>query len=76
MRLFYNLILASTLLYIVFWFIRFEYNPYEYCIDHPNEELRDQYYLCQPFDFELKKGLLENKNRIFLGPPVYSDDQL
>ena len=48
--------------YSLHWFIQFQLNPYENCIDHPNSDVTDSHYLCEPFGFELKKGTLENKD--------------
>jgi hypothetical protein len=69
MKTFFNLLSVSILLYVVFWFLKFQLNPYEFCIDHPKKELNDHYYLCEPFDFELKKGIIENKSNFI--PKTY-----
>jgi hypothetical protein len=76
MRTLYNLLSTFALIYVVFWFIRFQFNPYEFCIDHPREELKENYYLCEPFDFELKKGLIDNKSTLLWRPPIKKEDQM
>tara|TARA_Y100000034_G_scaffold136372_1_gene212467 strand:- start:9839 stop:10240 length:402 start_codon:yes stop_codon:yes gene_type:complete len=49
--------------FAVSYFIMFKYNPYNFCEDHPEKR---QYFICQPFDFEVKKEFAESKGR-FLG---------
>lgn len=37
------------------WFVSFEYNPYRWCVDHPDPNLTSTHYLCEPFEFDFKK---------------------
>lgn len=51
-----RLIPAVVFLFIIAWFVAFQFNPYHWCKDHPDSDKKDTFYLCQPFDFELEKG--------------------
>lgn len=62
MKTLISLVSAGALFYALGWFISFQTDPYTFCEDHPKKELTENYYLCQPFDFTLKKGILENHN--------------
>mgnify|MGYP003332779465 CR=1 FL=1 len=62
MRTLFSLFCAACLFYVLGWFITFQKDPYENCIDHPDEVLTEEYYLCEPFGFTIKKGLIENHN--------------
>jgi hypothetical protein len=49
-------------LYGIGWFISFSLNPYNICVDHPDRDLKKEFYQCKPFSFVLKKGtILERK---------------
>lgn len=63
MRTLISLIGAACIFYALSWFLKFEFDPYENCIDHPNKELSESYYQCKPFGFTLKKGAIENRNK-------------
>jgi len=54
-----RLIPAFIVFCAVGWFVGFQYNPSYWCEDHPNPELKDEYYLCQPFSFDLRKGVID-----------------
>jgi hypothetical protein len=51
--------LLGFVFYCIVWFIAFQMNPYTHCKDHPDRRLRAEYYYCEPFGFDLKKGFLE-----------------
>ena len=58
MREFITLLAASTALFFIGWFVSFSLDPYRVCIDHPDKNKRDEFFLCKPFDFELHKDTL------------------
>jgi hypothetical protein len=66
MRTFLSLVGAACVFYALSWFLKFQFDPYENCIDHPNEELSENYYQCNPFGFTLKKGAIENRNKVLI----------
>lgn len=54
-----KLLPAAAAFFVVAWFVTFQFNPYQWCDDHPEQEKKDEYYLCEPFGFELKKGVID-----------------
>ena len=56
------------------WLVVFMNNPYSWCKDHPDRDLRAQYYLCEPFGFDFPKGLIENENKIDL--PIFNEKRV
>lgn len=53
---------------VIFWLIAFMANPYRFCKDHPDEELKGHYYLCEPFGFDFPRGVLEAKDQVDFSP--------
>lgn len=53
------------------WMFIFIDNPYRFCKDHPDQDLTDHYYLCEPFGFDFPKGKLEATEKIRM--PIWSD---
>lgn len=51
-----KLIPPAIVFFAVAWFVSFQFNPYRWCDDHPDPELRDDYFLCEPFGFDLDKS--------------------
>lgn len=51
-----KLIPAIISLFIMGWFISFQFNPYNWCDDHPDPEKTQTHYICEPFGFDLEKG--------------------
>jgi hypothetical protein len=54
-----HFLLLGCIIYWVYWFLMFESNPYTYCQEHPDRRLRADYYFCQPFGFNLRKGFID-----------------
>lgn len=62
MQLWGRMVIFLVCLYGIGWFISFELNPYNICVDHTDKDLARDYYQCKPFAFTLKKGtVLERK---------------
>lgn len=64
-------LMIAIVFYFVWWWIGFWSNPYTFCKDHPDKELTQIYYLCEPFgfnypifSFELAKGKYEAKDQV------------
>jgi hypothetical protein len=51
--------MLGMIFFSLFWFIQFEKDPYHFCKDSPDPKFTEDYYVCWPFDFELKKGIAE-----------------
>lgn len=49
-------ILISGALFGIGWFVSFQYDPYRVCVDHPDRELKKDFFLCEPGGFTLQKG--------------------
>ncbi len=43
------------------WFVAFESDPYTVCKDHPKK--KKTYFVCKPFNLEIKKPAPERKFR-------------
>lgn len=54
-----KLITFSIFFSAICWILVFTGNPYRFCKDHPDPDLKDHYYLCEPFGFDFPKGKLE-----------------
>ena len=68
--------LTKLIIFVVFfsaicWILIFTGNPYRFCKDHPEPDMRDHYYLCEPFGFDFPKGKLEATDISRM--PVWSD---
>lgn len=46
---------------IVYWIYLYQTSPLDVCTMHPDESKHDDYYLCQPFDIELKVSAFPSK---------------
>jgi hypothetical protein len=70
-----KLLPAGAAIFACAWFVQFQFNPYKWCEDHPDPEKTKDYYLCEPFGFDLKKGLIDRgadnhmagENRVIYG---------
>ena len=58
MRLIFQMILTAFFLFVIGWFVSFQYNPYKLCKDHPDLALRRKFYQCEPGGFDLEKGTM------------------
>lgn len=67
----FKLITFSIFFAALMWMFIFIDNPYRFCKDHPDQDLTDHYYLCEPFGFDFPKGKLEATEKIRM--PVWSD---
>ena len=45
------------------WFVAFEVDPYNVCVDHPSVAKRKTYFVCKPLGIEVKKPAPERKFR-------------
>jgi hypothetical protein len=63
MNLLAKQIFSLCVLVAVFWLLAFVSNPYSFCKDHPDAELRSHYWLCEPFGFDFPRGVLEAKRK-------------
>jgi hypothetical protein len=52
-------LMVGVVFYWIYWFLVFESNPYTNCKEHPDRKLRAEYYYCEPFGFNLKKGFID-----------------
>lgn len=65
-----KLIPAFIAFFIVAWFVAFQFNPYKWCEDHPDRP--DEAYICEPFGFELAKGVIDREpDHKFAGEDKY-----
>lgn len=51
-----KLTLIGAALFAIGWFVSFQYDPYRVCVDHPEADLKKDFYLCEPGGFTLEKG--------------------
>jgi hypothetical protein len=53
MKFWFNMLLLCSALFAIGWFVSFQYDPYNVCVDDPgNKDL----FMCEPGGFSLKKG--------------------
>lgn len=75
---FKDLFLAIMILCGLAWFIQFQLNPETICQDHPDPKKRKDYYQCEPFGFDLKKGTFLDRrggNQIALWHQITGDNE-
>lgn len=61
MKDFIKILLIVATLAGLGWFFKFIIDPYSLCKDHPNPELTDHLYVCEPGGFTFTKGIWEQK---------------
>jgi hypothetical protein len=59
MKTLFTYVMLGCIFYSLYWFIQFQKDPYHFCKDHPDPQLTEKYYQCEPFGFELKKGIVD-----------------
>ena len=50
-----KLTVAFSVIFVIGWFAAIQYNPYNFCDDHPEEKMKRDYYICEPFGIEVEK---------------------
>jgi len=53
-----KIIPAAIVLFAVYWFVQYQYNPGAWCQMHPDPEKSSHVMICEPFGFELEKGTI------------------
>ena len=56
MRTILKMIPAIAAFFAIAWFVSFQFNPYKWCDDHPDPAKSKDYFICEPFGFEVEKG--------------------
>lgn len=56
MQFWFKLVLLAAALFAIGWFVSFQYDPYRVCVDHPDPQMKNNFYLCEPGGFTLQKG--------------------
>lgn len=56
-------IFGCILMFLVGWFVSFQYSPYNVCDDHPDPKMTEGFYKCEPFGFTLHKDSIIQPRR-------------
>lgn len=59
---FVKLIIAFGVLFVIGWFVSFQYDPYRVCKDHSDSSMKRDFYECEPGGFVLEKGTKLERN--------------